>query len=126
ARAPGSLRRRRQVQSLFEPVYRIILSVSFGMGVACAPAASAPPVGIPPGAPPADEVATPIVAEGLPPIPLVEGPLTIDVVHPTPGTMRPGSESVLVYGSVGSGRATLTINGTPVGVHPNGAFLGFL
>jgi N-acetylmuramoyl-L-alanine amidase len=35
-------------------------------------------------------------------------------------------DSTYVYGSVGTGRAALEINGTPVPVAPNGAFLAFL
>jgi N-acetylmuramoyl-L-alanine amidase len=64
--------------------------------------------------------------EGLPPIPRVDGALEIRVVHPTPNTPRPNVDSTLIYGSVGTGSAELTINGTPVTVEPNGAFLGFL
>lgn len=79
-------------------------------------AACAPP-------PPA---AAPAPVTGLPPIPAVDGPLEIRVVHPTPQTPRPNADSTLVYGSVGTGRASLTINGSRVGVEPNGAFLAFL
>jgi N-acetylmuramoyl-L-alanine amidase len=35
-------------------------------------------------------------------------------------------DSTFIFGSVGTGRAALDINGTPVRVHPNGAFLAFL
>ena len=66
------------------------------------------------------------VEAGLPPVPMVEGPLAINVVHPTPNMLRPNVDSVYIYGSVGTGRAQLTINGTPVKVEPNGAFLGWL
>ncbi|HEV2131012.1 MAG TPA: N-acetylmuramoyl-L-alanine amidase, partial [Longimicrobiaceae bacterium] len=65
-------------------------------------------------------------AVGLPPIPRVEGALEIRVVHPTPQTPRPNVDSTFIYGSVGTGAASLTINGTPVEVAPNGAFLAFL
>jgi N-acetylmuramoyl-L-alanine amidase len=81
-------------------------------------AACAPPVTVPP--------VTPTPAAGLPPIPFVDGPLAIRVVHPTPQSPRPQVDSTFIYGSVGSGRASLTINGHEVGVHANGAFLGFL
>ncbi len=64
------------------------------------------------------------IGAGLPPIPFVEGLPSIRVVHPAPGTPRPSTRSVLVYGSVGTGAATLTINGFPVEVAPNGAFIG--
>lgn len=66
------------------------------------------------------------VSPALPPIPEADGPLAIRVVHPTPGSPRPRVDSTYVYGSVGTGRAALDINGTPVPVAPNGAFLAFL
>lgn len=81
---------------------------------ACAPAVSAP---APAAAPTPD---------GLPPIPAVRGPLAIRVVHPTPGTPRPNVDSSFVFGSVGTGGATLTINGAPVRVEPNGAFIAYV
>lgn len=80
-------------------------------------AACAPPTAPSPG---------PSPAAGLPPIPRVDGPLDIRVVHPTANTPRPGADSSLVYGSVGSGAATLSINGRDVPVEPNGAFLAYL
>jgi N-acetylmuramoyl-L-alanine amidase len=89
--------------------------LAIGLGLvlsgACAPALTVPP--------------SPPVA-GLPPIAAVDGPLDIRVVHPTPATVRPNVDSTFIYGSLGTGRATLTINGVPVEVRPNGAFLGFL
>ncbi|HET6230157.1 MAG TPA: N-acetylmuramoyl-L-alanine amidase [Longimicrobiaceae bacterium] len=63
---------------------------------------------------------------GVPPVPRVEGPLAIRVVHPTAADPLPRVDSTFVFGSVGSGGATLTINGTPVQVAPNGAFLAFV
>ncbi|MGI9179640.1 MAG: N-acetylmuramoyl-L-alanine amidase family protein [Longimicrobiaceae bacterium] len=65
-------------------------------------------------------------AVGLPPIPRIEGALAIRVVHPTPQTPRPNVDSTFIYGSVGTGAASLTINGASVPVAPNGAFLAFL
>jgi N-acetylmuramoyl-L-alanine amidase len=66
------------------------------------------------------------VSPALPPIPEVEAPLAIRVVHPTPGTPKPRVDSTFVFGSVGTGGAALSINGTPVPVAPNGAFLAYL
>lgn len=71
-------------------------------------------------------VTTPAPAAGLPPVPRVEAPLEIRVVHPTPETPRPNVDSTFVFGSVGTGEASLAINGAPVEVAPNGAFLAFL
>lgn len=65
-------------------------------------------------------------AGGLPPVPRVDGPLAVRVVYPTSGTPLPRVDSTFVFGSVGSGSASLTINGAPVEVAPNGAFLAFV
>jgi len=90
-------------------------ALALGLVGACAP--------IPPVATPVPE---PAPVAGIPPIPHVDGPLEIRVVHPTPATVRPNVDSVFIYGSTGTGSAELTINGQPVEVSPNGAFLGFL
>ncbi len=66
--------------------------------------------------------ATPV----LPPIPHVTGPITISVVYPRPGALITSRDSNFILGSVGTGDATLTINGTPVPVRANGAFLAWL
>lgn len=62
----------------------------------------------------------------LPPIPLAEGPLAIDVVYPREGHELQVRDSTFIFGNVGTGRATLRINGLPVTVEPNGSFLAFL
>ncbi len=75
----------------------------------------------------AGQVAPSTQAAPLPPIPAVDGPLAISVVYPPPGGPRLAArDSTFLFGSVGSGRATLTINGIPVPVAPNGAFLAWL
>lgn len=74
----------------------------------------------PPPAAPAPRTGT------LPPIPARSGPLRIDLVYPAEGAVLGASDSTFVFGNVGTGEATLTINGAPVEVAPNGAFLGFL
>lgn len=85
---------------------------------ACAPRPTAPPAPRPvPYVP---------VSPALPPIPAVEAPLAIRVVHPTPETPKPRVDSTFVFGSVGTGGAGLAINGIPVPVAPNGAFLAYL
>jgi N-acetylmuramoyl-L-alanine amidase len=63
---------------------------------------------------------------GLPPIPLVEGPLRIRVAYPSPNALVQARDSNFIFGSVGTGRATLTINGQRVPVAPNGAWLAYL
>lgn len=62
----------------------------------------------------------------LPPIPAAEGPLAIHVVYPPEGAQLTARDSGFVFGSVGSGRAVLAINGLAVPVAPNGAFLAWL
>lgn len=70
-------------------------------------------------------VTTPAPEAGLPSVPRLAGPLNIRVIHPS-GDPLPKVDSTFVFGSVGNGSATLTINGAPVEVAPNGAFLAYL
>ncbi len=84
---------------------------------ASAPAPTASARGAAPGAPDP--------GTGLPAVSRVDGALAVRVVSPTPDQRVP-AESTFVFGSVGSGAATLTINGTRVAVAPNGAFLAYL
>lgn len=62
----------------------------------------------------------------LPPVPLVTGPLAPRVVYPTANALIQSRDSNFIFGSVGNGNASLTINGTPVHVWPNGAYLAYL
>jgi N-acetylmuramoyl-L-alanine amidase len=63
----------------------------------------------------------------LPPIEAVDGPLAVTVVYPPAAAAPlPDVDSTFLFGSTGSGRASLTINGTPVDVAPDGAFLAWL
>ncbi|HEX8391850.1 MAG TPA: N-acetylmuramoyl-L-alanine amidase [Longimicrobium sp.] len=66
------------------------------------------------------------VSPALPAIPAVNGALAIRVIEPSGGGAQPRSDSIIIYGSVGNGRAGLEINGTPVAVAPNGAFIAYL
>lgn len=63
---------------------------------------------------------------GLPPVPRITGPIAVRVVYPPDGATISARDSNFIFGSVGSGGATLRINGRPVEVKPNGAFLAFL
>jgi N-acetylmuramoyl-L-alanine amidase len=56
----------------------------------------------------------------------VDGPLTIRVVYPPAGAVIQARDSNFIFGTVGSGKATLTINGASVPVAPNGSFLAWL
>src|SRR4051812_13230172 len=66
------------------------------------------------------------VAPRLPPVPVVDGPLAIRVVYPPAGAAIQARDSNFIFGTVGSGKAALTINGTLVPVLPNGSFIAFL
>ncbi|MSR22614.1 MAG: hypothetical protein EXR92_03580 [Gemmatimonadetes bacterium] len=62
----------------------------------------------------------------LPPIPLVDGELSVALEYPPEGGTLTVHGRNFVFGSTGSGRTRLTINGAPVEVAPNGGFLAFL
>ena len=98
--------------------------LALALSAACGPANPAPGPG---PAPRADEPPpyVPLTA-GLPAIPRVDAAPAIRVIHPTPGAARPRRDSTFLYGSVGTGGAALWIEGTPVPVAPNGAFIAYL
>jgi N-acetylmuramoyl-L-alanine amidase len=73
----------------------------------------------------ADTVARPRV-ERLPEIPARNGPLALDLVYPDEGAALTAADSNFVFGSTGTGAATVAINGAAVEVAPNGAFLAYL
>lgn len=56
----------------------------------------------------------------------VVGPLALRVQYPAAGAVIEAADSSFFFGSTGSGDATLTINGMPVRVAPNGAWLAWL
>ncbi|HEX6939945.1 MAG TPA: N-acetylmuramoyl-L-alanine amidase [Longimicrobiales bacterium] len=95
----------------------VALALAVGVSaVACAPERTAPRVPAPAGE----------VRPALPAIPFRDGPLALDLVYPEEGGTIAVRDSTFVFGSTGTGAASLTINGTPVEVRPNGAFLAFL
>ncbi|HET7372914.1 MAG TPA: N-acetylmuramoyl-L-alanine amidase [Gemmatimonadaceae bacterium] len=97
--------------------------------IAIAAACAAPPGPTPAPAPGASAIERGITARPappLPPIPLVEGPLVPKIVYPEPNQSIPVRDSNFVFGSVGNGHATLSINGANVPVAPNGTFLAYL
>jgi N-acetylmuramoyl-L-alanine amidase len=65
-------------------------------------------------------------ARPLPPVPAVDGPLAIKVVYPTAEQVVTSRDSNFIFGSVGSGLATVTLNGVPARVYPNGAWIAWL
>src|ERR1041385_8563995 len=94
-------------------IRRVWAGALLGIAWGCSPG----PVTPKPGAAPAPAPATPgpsapatadTGAVRLPPIPRVVGPLAIRVVYPSEGQQLTARDSNFVYGSVGSGDATLT------------------
>lgn len=92
--------------------------------------AQSPPRAPAPGDPPPhareDTVSASEPRPSLPPVPRVSGALRLDVVYPAEGAALTTRGSNFIFGSTGTGAATLRINGHAVEVAPNGAFLGFL
>lgn len=60
------------------------------------------------------------------PMQRAEGALALQVRHPLPGDVATASGRDYVMGSVGNGDASLTVDGAPVHVEPNGAFLAWV
>ncbi len=85
--------------------------------VACGGVTRAPGTGpIPPG----------VIESVLPPIPSIRGPIGLYVEYPDSLQRITVSDSNFIFGTVGTGDATLIINGQFVDVNPNGSFLAFL
>lgn len=104
-------------------------SIVFGLSTVLYACATAP---APPGPAPAvasvpDSAAVESLVVGrLPEVDSVLGPLDIRVVYPAEGAIIQASDSTFMFGSTGSGDARLTINGAPVDVAPNGAWLAWV
>jgi N-acetylmuramoyl-L-alanine amidase len=81
-----------------------------------APIPRAPSAAMPSGA----------TAPSLPPVPLIEGPLAPRVTFPPLDYAIASRDSNFIFGTIGNGRASLTINGHPARVWPNGTFLAFV
>ena len=100
---------------------------SWGYAVACAVLVSACAGNPTPATPtaPATTVETHVAAP-IPAIAPVDGALALDVAYPHEGSSIQVRDSNFIFGTTGSGVARLTINGAPVDVKPNGAWLAFL
>ncbi|HZG43317.1 MAG TPA: hypothetical protein VEY93_10175, partial [Longimicrobium sp.] len=68
----------------------------------------------------------PPIRNALPPVPARSGALRIQVMYPGENAALTAADSNFIFGNVGTGGASLTINGTAVEVAANGAFLGFV
>jgi len=59
-------------------------------------------------------------------VPLLEGALAPRVIYPRANAIIASRDSNFIFGSVGNGRASLTVNGSPVKVLNNGSWIAFL
>ncbi|HWN18605.1 MAG TPA: N-acetylmuramoyl-L-alanine amidase [Gemmatimonadales bacterium] len=58
--------------------------------------------------------------------PEVQDPIGLRVIYPAPTDLVRASDSSFLFGSVADGKTTVTINGHPVRVWPNGAWLAWI
>ncbi|MEY4857449.1 MAG: hypothetical protein RLZZ97_2279, partial [Gemmatimonadota bacterium] len=112
---------------MFRPHSLLLLGAALLAG-ACArpisPVAPPTPTVATPVAPP---MAPPVVLSGLPVVPTVRGaPIDVRVRYPADNQLLTSRDSNFVLGSLGTGDASLVINGQSVPVAPNGAFLAWL
>jgi N-acetylmuramoyl-L-alanine amidase len=101
------------------------LALPLVAAVACG-GSTPPPATAPAPAPAPAAAARTTPAPPLPAIPLVDGPLAIRVQYPSPNQQITSRDSNFIFGSIGSGRATLTVNGAPARVYNNGAFMVYV
>ncbi len=59
-------------------------------------------------------------------IPRSDGTLAVTLTYPLPGTVVPSVDSIALWGTVGTGRATLKVDGRDVKVEANGTFASFV
>jgi N-acetylmuramoyl-L-alanine amidase len=62
----------------------------------------------------------------LPPVPAARGALAISVIYPSSSDLVDARDSNFIFGSLGTGEATLFINGHGVPVEPNGTWIAWL
>jgi len=106
-----TLRKRRPTSAI-----AAIATIATITGFAGCGGTSAAPGLLPPG----------IIGSVLPPIPAVIGPIRLHVEYPDSLQRITSSDSNFVFGSIGTGDATLIVNGYFVDVNPNGSFLAYL
>lgn len=69
---------------------------------------------------------TTVTAPRWPAIPRADGPLAIRVQYPSANAVITARDSTFLLGTVNHGGASLTVNGAPVVIYPNGAFLAWV
>lgn len=62
----------------------------------------------------------------LPEVDSVVGPLRLRIQYPAANAIVDAGDSTFIFGTTGTGNATLTIDGAPVRVAPNGAWLAWV
>lgn len=100
----------------------VVLGACTGGGRTPPPPQPAPSAPEAPMTPPGMD---PVIRDDLPPVPPRTGTLGIRVAYPAENAVV-AADSNFIFGSVGRGDATLAVNGAPVEVAANGAFLAFL
>ena len=103
---------------------RTALALPLVAALACGGTTPAPTTVPTPSPSPAP--ARPTSAPPLPDVPMVDGPLAVRIQYPSPNQQLTSRDSNFIFGSIGSGRASLTVNGVPARVYNNGAFMVFL
>ncbi|HKV75230.1 MAG TPA: N-acetylmuramoyl-L-alanine amidase [Gemmatimonadales bacterium] len=97
------------------------------LALGCATSTTRAPAPTPAPAANSPASAAPAVSSShLPPIPLDTGKLALRVVYPAQGDVIDARDSSFLFGTTGNGKATLSINGAPVQVWPNGTWLAWL
>jgi N-acetylmuramoyl-L-alanine amidase len=91
--------------------------------VACTGRTPAPVSPSPAARAPAESLAP---SPELPAVAPVRGPLALRVVYPPPDAVLQVRDSSFLFGTAGSGDATVTIDGQPARVWPNGAWLAYV
>ena len=97
--------------------------------LACSPPATPPPIQPAPvdSSPAAlTEALVEAAAGDLPEIDSIVAPLRLRVQYPAANAIVDAGDSTFVFGTTATGNATLTIDGVPVRVAPNGAWLAWV
>ncbi|HEU4828032.1 MAG TPA: N-acetylmuramoyl-L-alanine amidase [Gemmatimonadales bacterium] len=103
--------------------FPLLLAGSFAL--ACSRPAVTPPMQpLPADSSPAALIEA--AAGDLPEVDSVIGPLQLRVQYPAANAVVDAGDSSFVFGTTGTGNAALTINGAPVRVAPNGAWLAWV
>jgi N-acetylmuramoyl-L-alanine amidase len=105
------------------PPRRFAFAALWAAACSSAPPPATAPIPTQPGAAPAPP---PAYAPPPIPVPKLEGETRLRVVYPPAGAAIDARDSSFLFGSTGTGDAKLWINGTPVPVAANGAWLAWV